>query len=76
MDPNTNPIVIGGKMHKTRWLQHNYIRCFAFNLKTLGQLKGQDIHIFQDDNANFKKPYRFNEVETTQLLIVKFGKTI
>jgi len=26
-------------MHKTRWLLHDHIRCFAFSLKELNQLK-------------------------------------
>jgi hypothetical protein len=37
---------------------------FTSSLNEPGQLKGQEVHIiFEDDNANFKWPYKFNEVE-------------
>jgi hypothetical protein len=41
-----------------------YIKCFAFNLKEVNQLKEQEVHIiFEDDNLISKQPYNFNEVE-------------
>jgi hypothetical protein len=51
-----------------RWkiwrLLQNYIRCFAFNLKEVNQLKEQKVHIiFEDDNSISKQPYKVNEVE-------------
>ncbi len=47
-------------------LLQEYVGCFAFNLKDLGQLRGQKVHIIlKDDNPIFKQPYRFSEVEKT-----------
>jgi hypothetical protein len=37
---------------------------FCLNLKKLGQLKGQEVHIIlEDDIPIFRQPYRFIEVE-------------
>ena len=38
--------------------------CFAFGLKDLGILKGQEVRIdLQDDAPIFRKPYRYSEAE-------------
>jgi len=53
-------------MHKTRWLLHDHIRCFAFSLKELSQLKGQVVPIISENgNPIFRQHYKFNEVERT-----------
>jgi hypothetical protein len=37
-----------------------FIKYFAFNLKEVNQLKGQEVHIiFENDNSIFKQPYKF-----------------
>jgi hypothetical protein len=53
-------------MHKTRWLLHDHIGCFAFSLKELSQLKRQVVPIISENgNPIFKQHYRLNEVERT-----------
>jgi len=48
-------------MCTTQQLLQNYIGCFAFNLKELGWLKGQEEQIIlEDENPIFRRP---NEVE-------------
>jgi len=48
-------------MCTTQQLLQNYIGCFAFNLKELGWLKGQEERIIlEDENPIFRRP---NEVE-------------
>jgi hypothetical protein len=37
------PMVIGGEVHEVWQLLQSYTRCFDFNLKDLGQLKGQEV---------------------------------
>lgn len=40
----------------------DYVGCFDFNLKELGWLKGQKVHIIlEDDDPIFKKPYKISE---------------
>lgn len=71
-------MVTGGEVQEVGQLLQSYIRCFSFNLKDLGQLKGQETQIvLKDDNIMSKEPYRFNELEralvqvqTTKLLDV------
>jgi hypothetical protein len=49
-----------GEVHETRRIIQNFIGCFVFYLKELGQLKGQEVQIIlEDDNPIF----RLNEVE-------------
>ncbi len=63
-DPKIGPTIIGGEVHETRWIIQDFIRCFAFNLKELGQLGGQEVQIIlEDDNPIFKQPYKLSEVE-------------
>jgi len=51
-------------VHEAQQLLHDFIRCFTFSLKELGQLKGQDIQIiFEHDNPIFRQPYKLSEVE-------------
>jgi hypothetical protein len=65
-DPWINPVVIGGEVHETWQIIWNFIRCFAFSLKELGQLKWQEVQIILEyDNLIFKQPYKFSEVERT-----------
>jgi hypothetical protein len=53
-----------------------YVDCFAFSLRALGVLKGQEVHInLTDDAPIYRKPYKRCEVErkmiqarTTELL--------
>jgi hypothetical protein len=53
-------------MHKTRWLLHDHIRCFAFSLKEFSQLKGQVVPIISENgNPIFRRHYKFSEVERT-----------
>lgn len=55
---------IGGEVHEVHWLLHSYIGCFMFNLKELGQLKGQTICIILEYvNIIFRQPYKLKEVE-------------
>jgi hypothetical protein len=66
---NIGPTIIGGEVHEVHWLLlHSYIGCFVLNLKELGQLKKQtNCVILEDDNLNFKQPYKLNEVERALL---------
>jgi hypothetical protein len=51
-------------MFITQWSLQNYVGCFAFNLKELGQLKGHKVYItLEDDTPNFRLPYKLSEVE-------------
>ncbi len=51
-------------MRTTQRPLHDYVECFAFNLKKLGRLKGHKVQIILgDDNPIFRKPYRLDEVE-------------
>jgi len=60
-EPNIGPMVIRDEMCTTQQLLQNYIGCFAFNLKELGRLKGQEVRIIlEDENPIFKRP---SEVE-------------
>jgi hypothetical protein len=58
------PTVIRDEMKEVRWLLQNYVSCFVFNLKELGQLKGQEVKIgLKDDNLIFRRPYGLSEME-------------
>jgi hypothetical protein len=62
-------MVIGGEACKLRQLLHDYVHCFAFNLKELGKFKGQKVHISSDDDTLiFQRPYKLNDME---LVLVK-----
>ncbi len=51
-------------MCKTRWFLHDHIEGFAFNLKELGWLKGQEVQIImEDENLIFKWTYKFGDAE-------------
>jgi hypothetical protein len=51
-------MVIGGEAHKMQQLSQDYFHCFVFNLKELGKLKGQEVHIIlHDDTSIFQKLY-------------------
>jgi hypothetical protein len=53
-------------MHKTKRLLHDHIRCFAFSLKELSQIKGQVVSIISENgNPIFRQHYKFSEVERT-----------
>ncbi len=63
-EPNIGPMIIKDEMCTTQRPLHDYVECFVFDLKKLGQLKGHKVQIIsEDDNLIFRKPYRFNEVE-------------
>ncbi len=65
-DPKISLAVTRGEVHETQWIIWNFTRRFAFNLKELAQLRGQEVRIIlKDDNPIFRQPYRFNEVERT-----------
>jgi hypothetical protein len=50
-------------------LLHDYVHCFAFNLKELGKFKRQEVHIsLDDDTLIFQRPYKLNDME---LVLVK-----
>jgi hypothetical protein len=47
-----------------QWLLQLYVSCFAFSLKDLGQLKGQEVCIIlENDHLIFKQAYELSEVE-------------
>jgi hypothetical protein len=54
-EPYIGLTIIETKMCKTRWFLHDHIEGFAFNLKELGWLKGQEVQIImEDENLIFK----------------------
>jgi hypothetical protein len=56
--------IIRGEVHEAQWIIQDFIGCFAFNLKELGQLKGQEVQIIlEDDNLIFRKLYKLSDVE-------------
>lgn len=63
-EPNIGLTIIKDEMRTTQRPLHDYVECFAFNLKKLGRLKGHKVQIILgDDNPIFRKPYRLDEVE-------------
>ncbi len=65
-EPNIGPTIIRDEMRTTQRPLHDYVECFAFNLKKLGQLKGHKVQIIlEDDNPIFKRPYKLSELERT-----------
>jgi hypothetical protein len=50
--------------HDAWCLLQDFIGCFTFNLKELGQLTRQEVQIvLEEDNPIFKRFYKFSEVE-------------
>ncbi len=59
-------MIIRGEVQEVLWLLHNYIGCFAFSLKGLSQLEGQEFQIvLEDDNPIFRQLYKHSEAERT-----------
>jgi hypothetical protein len=53
-------------VHDAQLLLQDFIGCFAFSLKELDQIKGQEVWIvLEDDNPIFRWPYKLNGVERT-----------
>jgi hypothetical protein len=49
------PTVIRGEVHEAHWIIQDFTKCFAFILKELGQLRGEEVRIIlEDDNPIFK----------------------
>ncbi len=66
-EPNIGPPIIRDEMCTTQRPLHDYVECFAFNLKKLCQLYKHKVQIIlENDNPIFRKPYRLNEVERAQ----------
>jgi hypothetical protein len=62
-------MVIGGEACNMRQLLHDYVHCFAFNLKDPCKFKGKETHIsLDDDTFIFQRPYKLNDME---LVLVK-----
>jgi hypothetical protein len=50
-DPRIGPIITESEVHEIQQTIRDFIGCFLFNLKELGQLKGQKVQIIlKDDN--------------------------
>jgi hypothetical protein len=65
-DSKIGPTIIGGEVHETQWIIQDFIGCFAFNLKELGQLKRQEIQIIlEDDNLIFRQTYKLTHSQVT-----------
>jgi hypothetical protein len=63
-EPKVNLVVIGHGVQEIQMLLQEHIGCFVFNLKKLGQLVEQKVHItWKDDNPIFKQPYKLDEVK-------------
>ncbi len=63
-EPKVDLVVIGHEVQEVQMLLQEHIGCFVFNLKELGELVEQKVHITQkDENPIFKQPYKLNEVE-------------
>ncbi len=64
-EQNIDPMVIRDEMFIAPWSLHDYVGFFAFNLKELGQLKGEEVCITLEDNIPIiRQPYNLSEVET------------
>jgi hypothetical protein len=51
------PVITRGEVHEAQKLLQDFTGCFAFNLKELGQLRGQEIRIILEvDNPIFRQP--------------------
>jgi len=65
-EPKVGPMAIKGEVLEILWLLQSYIGCFAFSLKDLSQLKGQEVQIVLEvDNPIFRRLHKPSEVERT-----------